>query len=229
MSQTILIVEDEAKLASLLEDYLQQSSFQTHIIDNGSEVTEWVRLNQPSLILLDLMLPGMGGLDVFKQIRVFSDLPIIMITAKVEEVDRLLGLELGADDYICKPFSPREVVSRVRNVLRRLENKVNPVTADSPISLILEKDSSSVRFDDQQLDLTKVEFELLQTMVESPGKIFSRDQLMDRIYSDRRVVNDRTIDSHIKKLRSKLSDLIEGEEQQEWIVSVYGLGYKFES
>jgi len=227
MPQTILIVEDEEKLASLLRDYLEQSAFMTHTIEDGSQVVDWVRENRPSLMLLDLMLPGMNGLEVFKRVREFTDLPIIMITAKVEEVDRLLGLELGADDYICKPFSPREVVSRVKNVLRRtLTLKLN--SSHRPIKLMLDKDSYQAKLGDQALSLTKVEFELLQVMAEFPGRVFTRDQLMDRIYSDRRVVNDRTIDSHIKKLRNKL-DSLNGDTPQDCIVSVYGLGYKLEN
>lgn len=229
MSQMVLIVEDEPKLSSLLQDYLQQSSYTTHIIDNGLEVADWVRRHQPDLVLLDLMLPGKDGLEVCKQIRSFSDLPVIMVTAKVEEIDRLLGLELGADDYICKPFSPREVVARVKNVLRRTNRPDSARVEDKSKILVLDKDSYRVKLGSQELGLTSVEFELLNVMVENPGRIFSRDQLMDRIYADHRVVSGRTIDSHVKKLRKKLVELSDDQgKSREWIISVYSVGYKVE-
>lgn len=229
MSQLVLIVEDEPKLASLLEDYLQQASFRTHHIDNGLHVGAWIREQQPDILLLDLMLPGKDGLEVCKEVRSFSDLPIIMITAKVEEIDRLLGLELGADDYICKPFSPREVVARVKNVLRRTFRSDNANAPEVSVSLRLNKDSYCVSLGAQELSLTSVEFELLSVLMDTPGKIFSRDQLMDRIYADHRVVSERTIDSHVTKLRKKLSELGDADaEGKEWIVSTYGVGYKIE-
>jgi two-component system response regulator BaeR len=229
MSQMILIVEDQPKLSSLLQDYLEQSSFRTHIIDNGLDVADWVKTNLPALVLLDLMLPGIDGLEVCKELRSFSDLPIIMITAKVEEIDRLIGLEIGADDYICKPFSTREVVARVKTVLRRMHPKTSNEEGKGLTALVLDKDSYSVKLGSQSLDLTKVEFELLNVMLESPGRIFSRDQLIDRIYSDHRVVSDRTIDSHIKKLRKKLDTLRDDKGNcKEWIISIYSIGYKVE-
>ena len=227
MSHLVLIVEDEPKLASLLQDYLQQASFRTHIIDNGLHVGAWVSEHKPNILLLDLMLPGKDGLEVCKEVRSFSDLPIIMITAKVEEIDRLLGLELGADDYICKPFSPREVVARVKNVLRRTLREGNTSASEMSASLQLNKDGVSLGT--KELSLTSVEFELLRVLLDAPGKIFSRDQLMDRIYADHRVVSERTIDSHVTKLRKKLSELGDADaEGKEWIVSTYGVGYKIE-
>ena len=229
MSHLVLIVEDEPKLASLLVDYLQQASFRTHVIDNGLHVGAWVREHKPDILLLDLMLPGKDGLEVCKEVRSFSDLPIIMITAKVEEIDRLLGLELGADDYICKPFSPREVVARVKNVLRRTLRDDSASAPDMSASLKLNKDNYCVSLGAQELSLTSVEFELLSVLMDAPGRIFSRDQLMDRIYADHRVVSERTIDSHVTKLRKKLSELGDADaEDKEWIVSTYGVGYKIE-
>ena len=229
MSQTpqhIFIVEDENKLAQLLDDYLQGDGYQTTIIDNGNEVLDKLETNLPDLILLDLMLPGRSGLDICRDIRQgngpLSQLPIIMITAKVEEIDRLLGLELGADDYICKPFSPREVLARIKAVLRR----IHPDTASTnDPSLRLEADSHRVHAGDQVVDLTSVEYHLLATLSAQPGRIFSRDLLMDHIYQDNRIVSDRTIDSHIKKLRRKLRDLV---PDMELIHSVYGAGYRYE-
>jgi two-component system response regulator BaeR len=218
---TILIVEDEAKLAHLLADYLAAAGYRHHWLAEGAGVADWVRAHRPDLVLLDLMLPGRDGLDVCRDIRAFSQLPIIMVTARVEEIDRLLGLELGADDYICKPFSPRELVARVKAVLRRLQA---PLAAnDDPLSL--DPHSHRVRAGDTVVELTTVEYRLFETLYQAPGRIFSRDQLMDRAYDDDRIVSDRTIDSHIKKLRRKLDGLL---PEQELIHSVYGAGYRYE-
>lgn len=218
---TILIVEDEQKLASLLHDYLHQSAFSPHCLANGLEVVDWVRTHRPELILLDLMLPGRDGMEVCKEIRSFSSVPIIMITARIEEIDRLLGLELGADDYICKPFSPREVVARIKAVLRRAGGS-SMVKARG---LVLDESCLKATLHGHSLDLTAVEFKLFNYLAAHPGRIFSRDQLMERIYADQRIVSDRTIDSHIKKLRKKIADIVPDEEL---LHSVYGVGYKFE-
>lgn len=224
--ERILIVEDEPKIADLLQKYLQNANFQTDWLANGTEVSAWVKAHSPSLILLDVMLPGKDGLSVCKDIRQFSGIPIIMLTARVEEIDRLLGLELGADDYICKPFSPREVVARVKAVLRRWESVTHASQTDTaPGALVLERDRLIVRSGQAEVSLTLVEFELLEILYKQPGRIFGRDQLMSKVYSDNRIVSDRTIDSHIKKLRKKLSDIA---PDQEWIHSVYSVGYKFE-
>ncbi len=222
MIDTILIVEDEPKLANLMQDYLQQSDFNTHKIDNGLDVIEWVKQNQPSLILLDIMLPGKDGIDICKEIREFSNVPIIMVTARVEEVDRLLGLTLGSDDYICKPFSPREMVARVKAVLRRLQ----PIAADAiSQGIVLDESRYKASIAGKELILTAVEFQLLNTLYNGKGRIFSREQLMDHLYKDNRVVSDRTIDSHIKKLRKRIAEVL---PHKEIIHSVYGVGYKFE-
>ena len=173
----------------------------------------------PALVLLDLMLPGLDGIEVCKQIRAESALPIIMVTARVEEIDRLLGLELGADDYICKPFSPREVVARVKAVLRRTDSEVS----EKP-RLVIDEAKFSASYRGQALNLTPVEFALLRTLSGQAGRVFSRDQLMNEMYSDYRVVSDRAVDTHIKNLRRKLQAVSEG---QELIESVYGLGYRF--
>lgn len=221
MSEIILIVEDEEKLARILVDYLQQAGFETHCLGDGLEVVPWVQKHQPALILLDLMLPGKGGLDVCKEIRYFSSMPIIMVTARVEEIDRLIGLELGADDYVCKPFSPREIVARVKSVLRR--------TADANTNcakgMVLDESCYRATLNDKDLGLTAVEFKLLSLLAASPGRIYGRQQLMDHIYPDQRIVSDRTIDSHIKKLRKKIAA---ASPTEEFIQSLYGVGYKFE-
>ena len=198
--QTILIVEDEPKIASLLQDYLQaQGGFATRALDRGDTVLAAVRDDPPDLMLLDLMLPGLDGIEVCKQIRAESALPIIMVTARVEEIDRLLGLELGADDYICKPFSPREVVARVKAVLRRTDSEVS----EKP-RLVIDEAKFSASYRGQALNLTPVEFALLRTLSGQAGRVFSRDQLMNEMYSDYRVVSDRAVDTHIKNLRRKL-------------------------
>ncbi|MDA3902262.1 MAG: response regulator [Desulfuromusa sp.] len=222
MKEKILIVEDEKRLAELHRDYLQQSGYTTEWLEDGLKVIPWVKEHAPVLILLDLMLPGKDGLEICKEIRSFSNVPIIMVTARVEEIDRLLGLELGADDYICKPFSPREVVARVKTVLRRS----SPQTQDESQQLLtLDEDSYQAILQGLKLDLTAVEFKLLSILAQKPGRIYSRDQLMDRLYSDQRIVCDRTIDSHIKKLRKKIAIAA---PEFEVIHSIYGVGYKYE-
>jgi two-component system, OmpR family, response regulator BaeR len=218
---TILIVEDEPKLASLLGDYLRQAEFDPHIVDDGNRVIETVKTLQPVAVLLDIMLPGRDGIGLCRDIRAFSQVPILMVTARVEEVDRLLGLELGADDYICKPFSPREVVSRVKAVLRRSRANDSKIERDFE----LDEHRLEVHFEQRVATLTAVEFQLLAHLASEPGRIFSRDQLMSTMYNDHRIVSDRTIDSHIKKLRKKLADIW---PHNEFVHSVYGAGYRFE-
>ena len=219
----ILIVEDEPKIAALLADYLRvQGGFQSKVVERGDEALFQFQSEQPDLVLLDLMLPGMDGIEVCKQLRAESQVPIIMVTARVDEIDRLLGLELGADDYICKPFSPREVVARVKAVLRRSE-----LTKAGKQSHGLEMDGDTfrARLNGKDLALTPVEFALLQMLSAHPGRVFSRDKLMNGMYSDYRVVSDRAVDTHVKNLRRKLAEVSGIEEM---IKSVYGLGYRFE-
>jgi two-component system, OmpR family, response regulator BaeR len=221
MSDRILIVEDEEKLAGLLRDYLVQEGFEVAVLHRGDQVEEWVRTHDTDLVLLDLMLPGKNGLDVCKALRASTDVSIIMVTARVDEIDRLLGLELGADDYICKPFSPREVVARVKAVLRRI--KRTDMTQEG--GLMLDEAGHKATLAGRDLSLTVVEFELLKVLVAHPGRIYTREQLMDLMYRDQRVVSDRTVDSHVKKIRKKLSDAL---PDREVLHSVYGLGYKYE-
>ncbi|MGD8567495.1 MAG: response regulator [Gammaproteobacteria bacterium] len=219
----VLIVEDEPKLAQLLEDYLHEAGYTTHVIANGLDVIPWIRENNPALVLLDLMLPGKDGMAVCTELRTFSQVPVIMVTARVEEVDRLLGLELGADDYICKPFSPREVVARVKAVLRRFSQA--PGMDQSKDVFAIDEEKYQATYRGTVLELTVVEFRLLHKLLSRRGKVFSRDQLLDQLYEDHRVVNQRTIDTHIKNLRKKL-DAIDPEENV--IRSVYGVGYKID-
>jgi two-component system response regulator BaeR len=221
MNNKVLIVEDEERLAGIMADYLRQAGFDPCCLADGRRVLPWVREERPALVLLDLMLPGRDGMEICKDIRSFSDVPIIMVTARVEEIDRLLGLGLGADDYICKPFSPREVVARIKAVLRRTQGQQTVQAA----GLTLDETTYRATLDGQNLDLTAVEFKLLHFMAANPGRLFSRNQLMEKIYPDQRIVSDRTIDSHVKKLRKKIATAA---PDQDLIHSVYGVGYKFE-
>jgi two-component system, OmpR family, response regulator BaeR len=247
----LLIVEDEPKLAALMTRYLQAGGYQTATVADGRLVVPQVREARPDLILLDLMLPGRDGIEICRELRTFSDVPIIIVTARVEEIDRLLGLELGADDYVCKPFSPRELVARVRAILRRTRGgggsaptgpagHAGPAAADRadealvvdwtdadarPVRLVIDEDRHEVRLEGQVLDLTPVEFRLLAVLAAVPGRVLRRDGLLDRLYEDHRVVNDRTVDTHVKNLRRKLMQVV---KDRDLIHSVYGIGYKFE-
>ena len=223
--KTILIVEDEAKLASILGEYLALADYTTHIIADGLQVIPWLRSHFADLVLLDLMLPNRDGIELCRDIRQFSNVPIIMTTARIEEIDRLLGLALGADDYICKPYSPREVVARVKAVLRRVipEQQSMPVT---PELLILDTRSYRVSVGTQSICLSTIEFMLFNTLYNEPTRLYSRNQLMDSIYTYQRVVSDRTVDSHIKKLRKKLALLL---PDYELIHAMYGAGYCYEA
>jgi two-component system response regulator BaeR len=224
----ILIVEDEIKLAHVMQEYLQQAGFSIHLLHTGDQVMPWLaKHNAPSLIVLDLMLPGVGGLSLCRQIREQSSLPIIMITALVEEKDRLQGLEIGADDYMCKPFSLNEMVARVKVVLRRTKVEPTPISAAdiNPGVFKIETDKMRITVYDHLLDLTRVEFRLLKHMLEQPLIVFSRNDLLDVIYDDYRLVSDRTIDSHIKNVRKKIQHHF---PDQDVIHSIYGVGYKFQ-
>ena len=220
----ILVVEDEPKLAQLMIDYLQASNYRTHHLADGNAILSYVQQTPPDLMLLDLMLPGRDGLTLCREIRRFSELPIIMVTARTEEIDRLLGLEIGADDYICKPFSPREVVARVKTILRRV--KRSPEEAQLASHLLIDEGRFQASWREQPLELTPAEFRLLKTLALEPGKVFSREQLLNHLYDDYRVVTDRTIDSHIKNLRRKLENL---DAEQPFIRAVYGMGYRWEA
>lgn len=220
----VLIVEDEPKLGRLLVDYLQAAGYKTHLIDNGLGVLDYVRQLPPSLILLDLMLPGIDGLSLCREIRTFSDVPIIMVTAKTEEIDRLSGLEIGADDYICKPYSPREVVARVKTILKRCYQSPRPIIPTTQ-ELQLDESQFQVRYNNVTLDLTAAEFRLLKTLIAHSGQVLTRESLLDNLYDDYRIVTDRTVDSHIKNLRRKLETF---EPEKTFIRSVYGLGYRWE-
>lgn len=219
----ILVVEDEKKIAELLRDYLVGAGFEVSCHDRGGQVVKFVNKSPPALILLDIMLPDTDGKDICREIRKFSNIPIMMITAKSEEVDRLIGLELGADDYICKPFSPREVVARVKAVLRRIS-----ISGKVPNELIfgnLEVDESAHRASvgSEVLDLTPSEFNLLKVLMTRPDRVFTRSELIDKVQGYQFEGYDRTIDTHIKNLRKKISEKL---PDREIIRTVYGVGYK---
>lgn len=225
MSRSIvLVVEDEKKIADLLVDYLQQSDFDTHWISRGDEVLPWLQDNKPDLVLLDIMLPEKDGLTVCREIRAQSDTPIVMVSARVEEIDRLLGLELGADDYICKPFSGREVVARVKAILRRVAANMNQ-PQDNYRGLRIDVEGFDASIDGKPIELTPVEFRILALLGLSPGRIYSRDALIEHMYLDGRIVSDRTVDSHVKNLRKKLFAVTADEG---WIRSIYGVGYRID-
>lgn len=220
----ILIIEDEPELASLLRDYLQHSGFDATICHDGLEGSR--RAAEPGwdLILLDVMLPGKDGVTLCRELRRTSAVPVIMLSARVEEIDRLLGLDCGADDYVCKPYSPREVIARVKAQLRRSQLLTAPQGATTARGLKANEARLEVSYGDSVVMLTAVEFRILSVLMAQPGRIFSRDQLIDRIYDDQRVVNTRTMDSHINKLRRKLETL----SAEAAIAGVYGAGYRYE-
>jgi two-component system response regulator BaeR len=215
----ILIVEDEEKLAKIMADYLQQAGYQTSILLDGLDVINTIKTRSIDLVLLDLMLPGKDGLTLCQELREFSDIAIIILTARVEEIDRLLGLDIGADDYICKPYSPREVVARVKTILRR----ISPQATSSSNILTLDGDTYQVKVYQRLIELTAIEFNLLKILNKKPGRIYSRAQLIELVYQDNRIVSERTIDSHIKKLRKKLNTVA---TDNELVQSVYSVGYK---
>lgn len=219
----ILVVEDELKIATLMADYLQRDGFAVQSTNDGDAAMGLFAQFAPDLVLLDLMLPGKDGLQICREIREQSNVPIIMVTARVDEIDRLLGLEIGADDYICKPFSPRELVARVKTVLRRVV-LVNTARSDYR-GVQVDEQRFQATVDDTPMDLTPVEFRLLCLMLAQPGRVYSRQQLIERVYDDGRVVGDRTVDSHVKNLRRKIRELTGSDDL---IHSVYGVGYKLE-
>ena len=222
-NQQILIVEDEVKLSNVLCGYLERSGYTAICLRRGDEVLPQVKKNPPALILLDIMLPGMDGMEVCRELRKFSSVPVIMITARVDEIDRLLGLELGADDYICKPFSPREVVARVRAVLRRS----HPRPAETPLTvgeIALDEEKHQVLINSNEVKLTPCEFQLLKVLLMHPNRVFSRSELLNLVQGYDFEGYDRTIDTHIKNLRKKVAAMV---PDRELVSTVYGIGYKF--
>ena len=224
MSETILLIEDEPKVARLARDYLEKSGYRVLIANDGKSGLATARREKPDLLVLDLMLPGMDGLDVCRALRRETDLPIIMLTARAEETDRLIGLELGADDYITKPFSPRELVARVRALLRRAKGAVYVSGIIRAGNLELNTENHSLSVAGEQIHLTRIEFNLLETLTRHPGQIFSRAQLLENLHGVAYVGYDRSIDAHIKNLRRKIAA---DPASPKYILTVYAVGYKF--
>lgn len=228
-STEILIIEDEPDLASLIADYVHASGYQSLVIANGQSALEQIQLRVPDLIVLDLMLPGLDGISLCKAVRTFSQVPIIMVTAKVEEIDRLLGLEIGADDYLCKPFSPRELMARIKVILRRVSTTATTaVTSNqSEKQNVVHIDTAAfqIYLNQQLLELTRSEFLLLQHFIAHPGQVFSRSQLLDFVTQDNLDVTDRAIDSHVKNIRKKIAHIRPDDNP---IHAIYGLGYRFD-
>jgi two-component system response regulator BaeR len=217
-----MVVEDDAKIAALLLDYLRADGLAASHVGDGLEAVRRVQAERPAALILDLMLPGLDGVGVCRAVRQFSDVPILMLTARVDEIDRLVGLDSGADDYVCKPFSPREVMARVKAQLRRAEGRL--VARPQPWAV----DDAGLRIGwrGQWLPLTPVEFRMLRLLLERPGRVFSRAQLLDSVHLELRDVSDRAIDSHVKNLRRKIEAADPG---CECIASVYGVGYRFDA
>lgn len=224
MNEIILVVDDEPKIVKLARDYLERANFQVISAADGNMALTITRHNRPDLIVLDLNLPGLDGLDVCRALRRESNVPIIMLTARIEETDRLIGLELGADDYITKPFSPRELVARVRAVLRRAKGEGYEPGLIKISNLEIDLNGHRVSRDDKAIQLSRTEFNLLATLAQNPGQTFSRSQLLDRLHGVAYEGFDRSVDAHIKNLRRKLE--IDPATPQ-YILTVYGIGYKF--
>ncbi|MEP1209745.1 MAG: response regulator [Rhizobiaceae bacterium] len=225
-SPHIMVVEDETALADVIKDYLVDAGMKVTLLHDGAAATQAILGVQPDLVVLDIMLPGKDGITICREVRAASEVPIIMETAKVDEIDRLLGLELGADDYLCKPFSPRELVARVKAILRR--TRISASAQQSPGGngrLQVDEEKWLTKLDGQNVNLTRREFQLLLVLQKSAGRVYSRSQLLDAVFHDDADVYDRTIDSHVKNLRQKLKQVAPDFDP---IRSVYGVGYAYE-
>jgi DNA-binding response OmpR family regulator len=224
MQGLILVVDDESKIVKQAQDYLENSGFRVLAAGDGQTALAVARRDRPDLIVLDLNLPEMDGLDVCRALRRESDVPIIMLTARVGEIDRLIGLELGADDYITKPFSPRELVARVRAVLRRVRGGVHQRGLIRAGGLEIDVHGHRATRDGEPLYLTRTEFDLLVTLAQHPGQAFSREQLIDRLHGVAYDGYDRSIDAHVKNLRQKIEP---DPSEPRYVLTVYGVGYRF--
>jgi len=224
MPSTILIVEDEVELAQVLRDYLEKAGFRVQLATTGATAVSTFRHSPADLVVLDLNLPGLDGLDVARELRRTSQVPIIMATARVEESDRLVGLELGADDYVIKPYSPREIVARVRAVLRRSQAVPTPPDVVRARDVTVDRIRHQVTVGVKSVDLTPMEFELLAALAAQPGRVFSRAQLLEATQGSTFEGYERTIDAHIKNLRAKLEP---DPRQPRYVLTVFGVGYRF--
>ena len=228
-NNTILVVDDERKIVDLVRLYLEREGFRVLAAHDGKAALEQARQEKPALIVLDWMLPGLSGVDVCRTLRQESAVPIVMLTARAEETDKLIGLELGADDYVTKPFSPRELVARVRAVLRRSEGAAGQGAEQEPVSVTVGEVTADlarhqVRVAGRAVELTPTEFALLATLIQSPGRVYTRLQLLDKALGDSYEGYERTVDTHIKNLRQKLEP---DPAKPRYVLTVYGVGYKF--
>lgn len=220
-SHRVLVVEDDRKIADLLLNYLRASGYEAEAAFDGREALRLIEQQAPDAVILDWMLPGLDGVGVCQAVRRFSDVPILMLTARIDEVDRLLGLDTGADDYVCKPFAPREVIARIRALLRRAQGRVK--TAIKP--WVIDEASFRISWLGQWLSLTRIEFMMFRLLLSRPGRVYSRDQLLASVHDSQRDTNDRAIDTHIKNLRKKVQVI---DPTGDCIASVYGVGYRFD-
>jgi two-component system, OmpR family, alkaline phosphatase synthesis response regulator PhoP len=222
---TILVVDDEPRIVQLVRDYLEHGGFTVLVASDGPSALRSARTGRPNLVVLDLGLPGLDGLGVARALRRDGEVPIIMLTARTDESDKLVGLELGADDYLTKPFSPKELVARVRAVLRRAEGLHSPtdvIRVGSEVELDVPR--MEARFDDQRVNLTKTEFQLLATMARQPGRVFTRAQLLDAVRGIAFESYERAIDAHIKNIRKKVEP---DPRRPRYVLTVFGVGYRF--
>ncbi|MDP1548453.1 MAG: response regulator transcription factor [Anaerolineales bacterium] len=223
MTQTILIVDDEKRMVSLLQSYLTQEGYRVVTAYNGREALEAADSEAPDLVILDIMMPEMNGYEFMRAHRAAKDTPIIMLTAKVADDDKVIGLELGADDYVTKPFKPRELMARVRNILRRTGKNGTKAQALKVLDISLDRDTREVLSGNRAVDLTPSEFDLLAALMSTPGRVFSRLDLLDVIQGVRYEGYERTIDTHVKNLRAKIE---EDPRNPQYIETVYGVGYR---
>ncbi len=220
----ILIIEDDSNTAALIATYLEREGFATQVMHDGAQALDLARRQTPGFVILDVMLPQVDGWEICRELRKLSDVPILMLTAREEEIDRVLGLSLGADDYVVKPFSPRELVERVKAILRRTIPRAQSATLFTHAGLVLDTEKHRVVLDGKTVELTAVEYKLLQALMSAPGKAFSRDDLLSHIYARGESVVDRVVDVHIGHLRQKLAD---DPGAPRFIETVRGFGYRF--
>lgn len=224
MSQTILVVDDKKELRVMVQSYLEEEGFRVVLASDGQEALYVARHERPDLIILDLMMPNMGGYDFLKAHKREADTPIVILTARLEESDKILGLELGADDFVTKPFSMRELTARIRAVLRRVEKESLEADVLRVADIVLDRNGRSVKVNDQFIDLTPSEFELLAILMAVPGRAFSRADLLERLQGTTFEGSERTIDVHVRNLRAKIEP---DSRNPRYVETVYGVGYRF--
>ncbi len=224
-SHSVLIVDDDKKIAELVQAYFEKDGFTTYLAHDGFKALEKIREQKPDIVVLDLMLPGLDGWEVCRRVRKDSEIPILMLTARDEEPDRLTGLEMGADDYVAKPFSAREVVARAKAILRRTNKEAGKTGSVNIGNLFIDREKHTVSKNEVMLEMTPTEFKILDMMASNPGRVFSRLQIIEHVQGYEFEGFERTVDAHIKNLRRKLED---NPKEPKYVITVYGVGYKFE-